>query len=561
MNPFNLRKLLGRENSSADGHDLDFDDEPLDASLWTRIKRRFSRNHSEEMADLVPMKRGLWLRFKGLFSWRRPEVMMDAIDPALLNQAAYIRHRRLAMLAASPSVLVLIAVGAVLYHSEAAQSAIQLSYRAAGRAAFTAGNLERARFYYSRLIGSGDIGSPQDQLNWATMLASSGDSQAAIKLLDKLAPEDAVGFGPAHLQKALFLTSALRAGQVQGPDVLNRLQWHLRQSARDNSVESNQLWAFYYLAAGQPDKAIARQAIAAQLNPDLWLEAAALCNSPDSAEDRARFVGRAEAHSRQSIADNPLDAARRLMLVRVLVDRKQLDEADAILADGLKLESSPLLKRAGSDLCLVRLEQLATPTTATSDADRLQAQIRLIGQASQIDPQNPAIVKHWAALHDRANSDEHRKQIREQLEKSIVDGESTAFAHFTLGGILWTVAEQKKSLFHLEKAFELDPRFMDAANNLAWVLANQEQPDADRAEQLIRQAIQQRPNDLRYQDTLGEVLSKQGKWDEALVVLERVFPVSPVGKRKNLHRRLADAYEHLGEENLARLHRESAEKP
>jgi len=63
----------------------------------------------------------------------------------------------------------------------------------------------------------------------------------------------------------------------------------------------------------------------------------------------------------------------------------------------------------------------------------------------------------------------------------------------------------------MEKAFELDPRFMEPANNLAWVLATQEYPDADRAEQLIR--------------------------------------------------RLADVYEHLGEANFARLHRESAEKP
>jgi len=249
------------------------------------------------------------------------------------------------------------------------------------------------------------------------------------------------------------------------------------------------------------------------------------------------------------------------MLVRVLVDRKELDQATAVVIEGLKLESSPALRRAGSDLCLVRLEQSVALEVAGEERARLQSQIRLIGQASQIDPQNPAIVKHWAALHDRVDSQEHRKQVREHLEKSIVDGESAAFAHFTLGGILWTVAEQKKSLFHLEKSFELDPRFMDAANNLAWVLANQEKPDTDRAEQLIRQAILQRPNDLRYQDTLGEVLAKQGRWDEALVILEKVFPVSAMGKRKDLHRRLAEAYEHLGEENLAKLHRESVLKP
>ena len=557
-----LPKNLLRKTPFRDGEELDFDEDPLRPPFWTRVKRRFRRRRLEVMVDELGNRPGLWVRFKQLFRRRRLEVMTEALEPAILRrQETYKRHRRLTMLGASPSLFVAIAVGALVYRGSVVQSAIQVDYRNAGRAAFEEGSLKRAQFYYSRLIGEGDLGSPQDQLNWASMLASSGDSQAAMSLLDKLAPEKSIGFGPAHRQKALLLLNAMRAGQTQGSDILNRLQWHLKQGARDESVESHQLWAFYFLAAGQLDKAIARLVRAAQINPDLWLETAALCSTPNHAEDRARFIDRAEAHARQSIETNPLDAARRVTLAKVLVERRQFDEAEAILLEGLKLENLPGLRRACSDLCLVRLQQLLTSSDVSdSGGVAMGDQVRLIGQATQYDPQNPEVIKQWAALHDRATSDDHRKQIREQLEKSIVEGESAAFAHFTLGGILWIVGDRKKSIFHVEKAFAIDPRFTDAANNLAWMLANQDTPDLDRAEELILQALAKRPEDVRYQDTYSDVLTKQGKWDEALVVLEKVLPAMPKEARKDLHQRLAKVYSELGEEVLSKMHQENAGK-
>lgn len=498
--------------------------------------------------------------FKTWFRRRHLETMTEASDPAeLLYLATYKRRRRLTMLAASPAVLMVIAIGGVLYRAQSAQSAIKGEYRSAGREAFVAGNLDQAKFYYSRLIGDGDLGSPQDELNWASMLASSGDSQAALKLLDKLAPEAAVGFGPAHRQKAIMLMGIIQSGKSQGTDALERLQWHLRQGVRDESIESHQLWTVYYLATGQVDKAIAKQTLAAQLNPDLWLNVASLCAPAERAEDRTRFLARAESHARQSLEANPLDTRRRLMLARVLVDRGEFDSAEKILLDGFKLQNAPEVKRACSDFYLVRLARLPAVPGGNDELTQLREKIRLIDQASRFDPSNPAVFQYWAAIHEELDSDQHKQQVREQLEKSIVEGDSAAFAHFTLGGILWKADEREKSLFHMEKAFELDPRFMEAANNLAWVLATQEKPDLERADRLIRQALSQRPNDIRYQDTLGEVLARQGKWDEALVVLEKVLPFVAKSQRKDLHRRLAEAYENLGQENLAKLHRESAE--
>jgi len=360
----------------------------------------------------------------------------------------------------------------------------------------------------------------------------------------------------------MFYISALRTGQATGTEVMNRAQWHLKYGARDETIASHQLWAAYYFITGQIDNAINRQVLASQLNPDLWLETATLCGTEDRAEDRKRFLGRAEAHSRQAIDANPLDAKRRLMLVRVLVDRNELEAAAVVLNDGLKLEQSPEMKRASSDLVLLkmtRMDAVESESTDSGISENLRNKIRFIGQATQIDPSNPEVYRQWAALHDGNQDHVLRRKIREYLEKLIVEGEAVPFAHFTLGGILWAQGEQGKSLFHMERALEMDPRFSDAANNLAWVFATQEKPDLERADQLVRRALEQSPNDIRYLDTLSEILTRQSKWDEALTVMERLLPVALPVQRKPLHLRLAKVYENLGQEDFAKLHREKAE--
>ena len=118
----------------------------------------------------------------------------------------------------------------------------------------------------------------------------------------------------------------------------------------------------------------------------------------------------------------------------------------------------------------------------------------------------------------------------------------------------------KESLFHLEKAFELSPQMLDVANNLAWLLAKGPEPDLERAEKLIRSAIEKRPNDIRYHDTLAGVLEESQRWDEALVELEKVLSVTSGNASPDLHTRLAKVYRALGNESMAEMHEEEAEK-
>ncbi len=406
-------------------------------------------------------------------------------------------------------------------------------------------------------MGEGTLGAAQDELNWATMLTNSGDLPGAIKILDKLAPEDTAGYGPAHRYKALLLMNLLRTGNQKVSDMTPRLQWHLKYGAREPTASNHQLWAAFYTIIGQTDKAIAEQTLAAQQNPDLWIEAAAMCDAKQRLEDRTRFLSRAEAHARRALEVNPLDLPRRLMLTRVLVDQKRLDEAEVVLRAGYQLAASPELRRALSNLEIVRYEQ-TPPESLTLSDEELKGRVKTLGKALEIDPTNPAVLRHWGLLHERFATVEQKSLLIKMLEQSIVDGQATAFGHFTLGGMLWQSGQHEEGMFHMEQAFKLDPRFMDAANNLAWMLATQDPPDMERANALIREALKFSPNHVDYLDTYTEVLVREKKWDDALVILERLFPRVGPTQKKELHRRLALVYENLGKADLAKLHREKA---
>lgn len=79
-------------------------------------------------------------------------------------------------------------------------------------------------------------------------------------------------------------------------------------------------------------------------------------------------------------------------------------------------------------------------------------------------------------------------------------------------------AAQAEDLFR--RALKVDPHHPRAANNLAFLLA-EEQRDLDEAVSLARRALLLEPTNARVLDTLGYALFQQGRYEEAAATLER----------------------------------------
>jgi tetratricopeptide (TPR) repeat protein len=77
----------------------------------------------------------------------------------------------------------------------------------------------------------------------------------------------------------------------------------------------------------------------------------------------------------------------------------------------------------------------------------------------------------------------------------------------------------------MEKLIELNPRNADALNYVAYGLADTNK-DLARAETLIKQALEVRPSEGYYLDTLGWIQFRAGRLDEAQGNLEKAMSMS-----------------------------------
>lgn len=463
--------------------------------------------------------------------------------------------RFLPKLVALPPIMLIAIVGALVGRAIVKADSIERQYRDAARLAVDEKDLEQAQFYYSRLVGAGEKGTDQDQLNWVSILAASGDSAGARMQLEQLAPDDSVGFAAAHLERAkLMMVQLSQNGADAGK--LEQIAWHLRHGAREATADNDVLWGQYHLAAQQPDAALSRFESAAAKRPELWFEVAAMHGRLGNAERQQRALTRAEDDAVRRLQASPTDLASRLRLIGILANTNRFEQVQILLRDGIKLHgNTPELRSAVSSLAVMQVSKISGDT----DADN-QKRLRLLSLAAKSNPNNTRVYELLTSFYEQADSPEKKVIFRDQLESWITSGQAVPESHFALGNLLFREDDLDGAVFHFEAALELDPSLGVVANNLAWVISEDENGDLDRAEQLIGLAMKSNPQNISFADTLAAVLVKQQKYREALPHLEKVLSKASGKKKAEIHQKLAIVYESLDKTSLAERHRKSSQE-
>ena len=111
-----------------------------------------------------------------------------------------------------------------------------------------------------------------------------------------------------------------------------------------------------------------------------------------------------------------------------------------------------------------------------------------------------------------------------------------------MSNILWLENQQEDARWHVEQAYKLDPRFSAIANNLAWFLAHEKNPDLERAFSLAHEIVRSDPRNPRFNDTLATILMKQERWDEAVTHFQMALPGMKAEEKHEVHKKLAEAY-------------------
>jgi len=189
-----------------------------------------------------------------------------------------------------------------------------------------------------------------------------------------------------------------------------------------------------------------------------------------------------------------------------------------ILVHAAKKEYDPALKR-----CDAQLKQVANSPAASAIVYNLKGSLYLAqgNKAAAIESfqtaikENPNLMQPYYALAKIYLTDKQEKKAIAQYEAVLKVNPNQAQPHMLLGVIYDTQKQYDMSEKHYRAALEINPEFAPAANNLAFILVDQDR-NIDEALGLAQKAKEKLPNSPYVMDTLGWVYFKKGLYDSAI---------------------------------------------
>ncbi len=164
--------------------------------------------------------------------------------------------------------------------------------------------------------------------------------------------------------------------------------------------------------------------------------------------------------------------------------------------------------------------------------------------AYNIQADNKVLIVITEILLFQGQEDEAVKFLQEELEK---DGQNLA-AHFKLASIYQQSNRPDKAIEHYLTMLEIRPDNTLALNNLAWIYAQQDNPEAI---SMAKKAYENAPDSAAIADTYGYILLNQGKLEAAINILEEAARNTPEVLDIQYH--LAKAYYLNYEEPKAKI--------
>jgi tetratricopeptide (TPR) repeat protein len=165
-----------------------------------------------------------------------------------------------------------------------------------------------------------------------------------------------------------------------------------------------------------------------------------------------------------------------------------------------------------------------------------QAAVNLMEANIDFLDDNPKIFALYASFLDNLKKYD---EARELLEKANDKFPKDVQILYQLGAVYDQLGQSDKTVEKMEHLIELDKNHVEGLNYLAYLYADKTK-NLETAEKLARRALSLRPNDGFILDTLGWVLYKQNKMDEAVRTLEKAHAIE--GAESIIAEHLGDVY-------------------
>ena len=371
-------------------------------------------------------------------------------------------------------------------------------------------------------------GHPMARLVRAKLLVRKQENSEALVILDELV-RDFPRWGEAYYQKGvahlnrgetrLSYNAADRAMQYMPnhPDAETLMAQHLLlqqdfNAARDTAVSAlrknpGNLRAGLILA-----KAMLRSG---ETEAAVRLFERMADHAPDNIEV---LSGKSEAYLADDRKDDAMATFEKMLTLQpdfvpamAAVNALLLEKGkpgEAIAATRRQIEISP-----GNPYFLMMLAELVNAVDAASEEA-----LALLENAREIAPDIPRIYEMMARMQIQRGETE--KAIDNYSAMVKVNPDSVN-GHMALGTLLERSGDIDGAMKAYRRALRVQPDFAPAANNLAWLIANSENPDLGEALRLALVAMEARPDDPYITDTLGYIHYKRGSHQLALTQFAR----------------------------------------
>ena len=413
------------------------------------------------------------------------------------------------------------------------------------RVSFGEEDYQAARIYFERLS---EINPDRtNRFNLALALMKLKETDRARAVLRELAPPTGPpGYVAAHLwlaQEILISPSA-----YEDVALISLAQQHLTQAleAAPRSATPNLRMAQFLVASGRPADGVPYLTRASEIDRKIYYELGMLLSSLGRSTQAKEAMRLASTHYSKRLREAPhdKDARRRLASIRMNLD--DFNGAIQLLQEGAVLHPKDDFHLAIAHACVTQFDRLQN---AKSTHPSLQLELLRIALAN--NPDSTDALGRLAAVGE--TTAESKKATTELLETLVASGYANAFGHFALGCKAWEAEEQESALFHFERAFKLDENLGPVGNNLAWILTTKDEPEPERALNLIESVLKRWPDNPAYRETRGQIFAQLERWNDALDDLEYALP--RLKSNAETHQALASTYAGLGQDKLAEKHR------
>lgn len=394
--------------------------------------------------------------------------------------------------------------------------------------------------------------SPSDQSSFVIglKLLEKGAVSQAQSVFNKIAPDDQVRDYRAHAVMATILLERIAA--TADESLFPAFQHHVAAGARWGYIPAEVLAASaeIHWYNGRRNQAFELLNVAAENRSEFFLlyyERALEAEMKPLAEAiRDRAITRLSRQLRQNPRDNSI---RSNLAAFEFTLEDGVKRAEELLQEGERINPSPMLSRALSEVYLKQFKLLSEENLANSEA------IELVDKAMQADPSNPNLADLIGSLMQNEIKAKSQSQLVSALNDELVAGKATTGSHALLAEYYLQNNQKREAIVHLEQVYRIAPAAARFSNSLAHEYAAADRLDeafyvANRALTIISKKglLSERYVD-ELLDTLGKIYHQQQNWAEAIPVYELCIKLNP--ERSATRLRLARIYRKVGKEDAA----------